>query len=192
MAIKIRGLDRLQRDLENTTRQVFGSTFKLKLGKLARDIIYRRVKSGFGVVSTERAPSEKRRLKPLSQSYIEQREGRAVYFTKNGKVLRVPASSRFRVQRPRLGEFGSPRRSNLTFTGQMLNALRYEANARGISLFIENSPRRDDPYTNKEIAEFVQEQGRPFFTLTTDELTILIREIEREVRKITRRISRRR
>jgi len=198
MGIRIKGLDKLQRELKRQI-DIFDSAFKQRLGKMARDLIYKRVKSGYGVDELSNRATRSR-LKPLAQSYVEQRSGRAAYFTKNGKVLRVPASESFKPRKPKLGAFGSPGRSNLTLTGQMLEAIRYESNARGIRVFIQNSAR-DDGHTNAEIADLVQSGGsytnangnkvtippRPFFVLTQDELTVLVREIERELRKKTRR-----
>ena len=184
MGIRIKGLNTLQKQLEKQIN-VFNSAFKQKLGKMARDLIYKRVKSGYGVDELNTRTASRQRLKPLSPSYIEQRQGRAAYFTKSGKVVRVPASTSFKPRKPKLGPFGAPGRSNLTLSGQMLEAIRYESNARGIRVFIQNSAR-DDGYTNAEIAELVQD-ARPFFVLTQDELTVLVREIERELRKSTRR-----
>lgn len=184
--IRIKGIDSLKRSLEQKVKDIFSPAFRFKLGATARDLIYRRVKSGYGVSSVSALNPEKKRLAPLSSSYIERREGRAIYFTKNGKVLRIPAGSKFRFTRPKVGEFFGARRSNLTFTGQLLDAIAFEASARGIRLFIESS-QRDDGRTNDEVARLVQ-KDRPFFTLTRDELRVLTQLIEAETRKITRRV----
>lgn len=184
MGIRIKGLDSVRRELEKKIN-IFTVQFNQKLGKMARDLIYKRVKSGYGVTSLNPDVAQQTRLKKLSPSYIEQRQGKAAYFTKSGKVVRVPAGTNFKPKKPKLGAFGAPGRSNLTLSGQMLEAIRYEANARGVKVFIDNSAR-DDGYTNAEIAEFVQ-KARPFFILTRDELTVLVREIEREIKKVSRR-----
>lgn len=160
MGLRIRGLDKLQKELEQKIN-VFNAQFRLKLGQMARDLIYKRVKSGYGTTNLQPGNAKRARLKPLSKSYVEQRRKR------------------------KLGKFGSPGRSNLTLSGQMLDAILVQANARGIKVYIDNS-KRDDGYTNAEIAEFVQ-KARPFFVLTQDELTVLVREIERELRTKTRR-----
>lgn len=162
MGLRIKGLEKLRQELERKIN-INNSTFRLKIGKMARDLIYKRVKSGYGTSSTDPITAVRTRLKPLSQSYIDQRK-------KNKKTF---------------GEFGSVKRSNLTMTGQMLDAIRYEANSRSIRVYVDDS-QRDDGMTNAEVARYVQE-ARPFFVLTRDELTVLIREIERELKKLSRR-----
>lgn len=186
ISVRVKGLDKLKRALDERFKNSFSPTLRLRLGRLAREIIYKRVKSGKGVTDLTSEP-QKNRLKPLSTSYIEVRKGLAKYFVKDGSLRRVPNSESFRIDRPKLGPFGSPNRSNLTFTGQMLESLSYEATARGFRVFVPSSSRRNESVTNAQVARWVQEQGRNFLALTPDELTILVREIEREVRKLTRR-----
>ena len=163
MGFRIKGLEKLKKDLRDAIT-LNSAVFKLTIGKLARDLIYKRTKSGFGVDSISNTSANKRRLAPLSSSYVKQR----------GK-------------RQSFGEFGSVRKSNLTLTGQMLDAISYEAKARGVRVYIDTSTREDGKHTNAEVAEFVQDAGRPFFILTQDELTVVVRAIERELRKKTRR-----
>lgn len=146
-------LDRLNRDVVST------STMR-ELGMLGRDIIFKRVKTGFGV-NSERTPNPSlQRLKRLSPRYIEQRRRQGVG-----------------------GSFGSPGRSNLTNTGEMLDSMEVKVfNDSNFEILIPNSLRKDKKL-NSRIAEFVEKQGRPFFALTPDEQQILVKEIEDKIRK---------
>lgn len=195
--IKVRGLDKLKKQFDEVNeKNLFSNQFKFLLGKLIRDIIYKRTKAGQGVSDLGDGPGiTKQRLAPLSKSYKEQRAGKVAFFTdKVGRVIPyIPKIA------PRLGEFGSANKSNLTYRGLMLKAIQFQATSQGIRVYIDNNRREGSDLTNAEVAEYVQQDGstrrggirpgRPFFNLTDDELTIVIREIEKELRKITRRFS---
>lgn len=169
--------------LNNELRGLFNSRLMMKLGKMARDIVYKRVKSGYGVDSDKLPDGEavRQRLAPLSESYKNKRKGLARFQTKSGEV-------RFKIKAPTLGEFGTVGKSNLTLTGQMLDSIQLTLQRQGFLLSIPPTPRDDSNLTNEEVAKFVTEQGRPFFALTGAELQILIREVELELRKISAKI----
>ncbi len=189
---KISGIDGLKRKINQLSgRNIFTRTFQLSLGRLVRDIIYKRTKAGYGVSSlTQTDGTVKQKLAPLSSSYIAQRQGRIAFFTnKLGQTVPILAKNK-----PKLGEFGTPTKSNLTYTGQMLRNIEYKITTQGVDIFISNNKRTSDKLTNSEVAKFVQNAGqgrpaRPFFNLTEDEFKILIRSVETEIRKITRRFS---
>jgi hypothetical protein len=194
------------------------------LGALASDVIYKRVKSGYGVTSDTDETPEKEKLEPLSKTYIAFREGYVRFFTKDGKVFVIGNTSKIgkarkatgprqkktfieKVKRgvsgfvssireafskkpikqhqkevqekpfpsPVTGEFGSPRRSNLTLTGQMLNAIKYSSDGKGFKLYIDNNSREKDNNTNAQIASYVRKK-RPFFALTGGEQRILLKQ----------------
>jgi hypothetical protein len=170
-----------------------------------REIIYRRVKSGYGVDSdSETATTVNRnKLKQLSPSYIDYRKGVAIFFTgKNGNIIRLGAYDRKRritttgtrtsreyneklkITPPVLGEFGRPATSNATLSGQMLNAMAIDAGPDGFRVYIADTPRRKvhpkqkaPTISNKEVAEHYGEK-RPFMALTNGEVRILVRECE--------------
>ena len=163
ITVKVKGLEKLRDALENRFKGTFNASFNLLLAKKARDIIYKRTKSGRGV--TDVGPrAQPARLARLSTPYVERRKKTGV-----------------------AGPFGSPGKSNLTYSGQMLESIRVQANARGFRVEIPNTRRANSNLTNSRVAQYVQDNGRPFFALTQDEIQILVREIEREVRKLTRR-----
>ncbi|MGB0257745.1 MAG: hypothetical protein ACPGES_03740 [Coraliomargarita sp.] len=123
----------------NLSKQEFAKNLKLSPRAMieAKDFWIKRVqrvtRSGKYIVTGNK-------LKKLSKAYIDFR----------------------RKFSGRTGEFFKPAKSNLTFTGQLLESLKARSNVRTqvITLFV--SGRRDDGLTNKEVAEHVAENGRPF------------------------------
>jgi hypothetical protein len=170
-------LDQLIRKLEKLP-ELIGSRRNLDhMARFTRDMIYNRVKSGYGVSADEGEPEsiKRRRLKSLADSYREYRKGEAYYFTRGGKVVRVPARS-YNLGRHGLGRYFSPGRSNLTMTGQMLEAMAYTVGGTGYRVFIRDSSRRDGKLTNAQVAEHVS-RDRPFMAIHQGELLILQEEL---------------
>lgn len=128
-----------------------------------RSTIYNRIKSGFGVVSDRVALSTGRRLKPLAESTKRQRRRKGV-----------------------TGDQGTPNRSNLTNTGQLLDSLRAIAKRGLIVIDIPDSKRRGGSATNKQVAGFVRDD-RPFLALTKKEAKQLDRDVTREINKVITR-----
>jgi hypothetical protein len=125
-------------------------------------------------------------LAALSPAYIAYRKDGTVSFrTRDGREVL------FKARRPPTGDKFLAKRSNLTFTGQMLDALTFISTDKGARIFIKNTRRDDGKNTNSEIADYVQKQGRPFLELSEKEVKIvqssLARSIREEIRKIRRR-----
>lgn len=121
-------------------------------------LIVRRTRSGQGVANDGGA---ERDLRPLSKSYIEKRK------------------------RAKLSAFTSPRKSNLTFTGEMLGSLvpTKRGNGRWVLTF---EGRRDDGHTNAEVARYVS-GARPFLYLSRDELARLEKSYRRNFASLVKR-----
>lgn len=157
-----RTLGDLRKFLSRVEREVLSKQSNEELAKEARDIVFKRTKSGFGVTNDQSDRGLKKRLKPLSPGYIEQRRKRGVS-----------------------GKFGSPGFSNLTNTGQMLDSMRFFANDDGFTLEIPPSRRRDGE-TNRRVADYVRD-ARPFFALTAAEVRILEKIVSDKVLRIFKR-----
>lgn len=136
------------------------------LGKTARELVYNRTKSGYGVNDDEDQRPDKTKLLRLSPSYIKLR-------------------SKFSDL---LGPGGKPRKSNLTFTGQMLDSIEVEARRNGFTLKIPNTVRDDNAATNAWVADQVRKYGRPFFALTAAEQVVLFRILEKSLRDELKKI----
>lgn len=136
---------------------IFDKELLRDIADMTRQIIYDRVKIGKGIDSEEN-PSNLRSLKPLSRRYVEYRK----------KIV------------GKLGRFGSPGRSNLTLTGQMLESMVGKANKKGIIISIPKTRRRklrpsDQSLTNDDVYEFVRKL-RPFLALSKGETRIIEQE----------------
>lgn len=154
------------RDFENAVNnalKTFTSGSKIKkYADQSVDIIYKRTKSGKGVTDDQSNAASIKSLKTLSPGYKEQRK------TRKGKK----------------GDFFSPNRSNLTLTGQMLDSIKSKVSDGKITVSLSGT--RDDGQTNKEVGEFVSENGRPFLNLAVEEKQILLRKIETDLIKFVR------
>lgn len=95
-----------------------------------------------------------------------------------------------------LSAFFRPRKSNLTLSGQLLDAVGYEVNkATGsVEVLVENTGRTkyrssDKPLTNQQLQEFLEQQGRTFLGLDpAGEARIqrlVLDELRRNIRRFT-------
>lgn len=160
--IDTRQLKKVNKELDRVIKQSLKKSNMAKLAEEAGDVIYKRTKSGKGVTSLK-DNAKLVKLNSLDPKYIKQRKGRD------------------------LGEFGRPAKSNLTLTGQMLNAIVYTEEFGRFILEIDQSARFDSNKTNAKIAEYVQDQGRLFFNLAESEQRIVRFELEKIINKIIRR-----
>lgn len=144
--------------LDQVEEIVNDKRFRKQLGDRIARIIYVRTKLGYGVNDdTISSPVRQRLAKLTSEEYIRRR------------------------MQTRLGKFGAPRRSNLTFTGKMLDAIESKVTKDGVEVFINDKPRGDGK-TNAEVEEKVREV-RPFFALTAPEQRIVNQFIDSHIRR---------
>lgn len=159
-------------DLRKFRDELINKRFIQELGMYTLDLIFKRVKSGWGVDSDDKDPeyTNRQRLSPLSDGYKKQRKGLIEFRAKNKKGGEVIV--KFKIKKPLLGKFATPNKSNLTFTGEMLDSIEIKAGDKGFNLYINNK-RRSDGMTNKNLAELVTEEGRPFFAITKQEIRMI-------------------
>lgn len=219
MATNNKGFENLSGKLEQLVKEFYKPRNLKRIAERARSIIYKRVKSGKGVNNDtlQTGKAELVKLKDLSESYILFRQGKQVIlrnkktggiFTYTGDLKEFKnkrGQTEFRVNRkgqliknklekPKLGEFGSPKRSNLTLSGQMLNSMTFRFSSKEIYIFIPDSSRRKTSKydkgdkTNKEIADYVS-KDRPFMAITSGELRILEREVDLIIGEILRSLK---
>lgn len=175
--------------------------FRRDLAKFTRDMVYKRVKSGKGVDSDSKDPDSTTavRLKPLSKNYKYYRKTGKVRF-KARKFNGTSAAGRrwwdmvdveFSVGKPSLGPYGSPDRSNLTFTGQLLESMSFDITTSGFKVLIPNNKRRGSNLTNSQLAKYVSQNGRPFMALTSGEFRVLKLRMKKNIQKRLRELLRR-
>lgn len=132
--------------------------------KDAAERIKKRTRLGYGVEGGVRG-GQRERLGKLSDSYIATRKKAR----RSGK----------------LSSATSPKRSNLTFTGQLLDSLRGMVKGNKIIVYLKKN--RDDGKTNPQVAGYVENGGRPFFELTDKEVKGLRNNIKKDLIKTLRR-----
>ena len=152
--------------LDGFKKELLTKQFLSELARNITQIIRKRVKAGGGVSSEETEPEQTKRQKlaPLSPNYIKKR-------TKN---------------RGTLGEFASARKSNLTYTGQMLDAIVWRVDGKKLIISINDKLRRDGRLTNADVA-FYASKTRPFFNLTDSEYRIVVFQVKKHINALTRK-----
>lgn len=151
-----------------------------KYGMAAADIIRKRTRLGYGASEG----SERSALKPLSESYKAYRAGKIAFARSKvrGKSWVYPYKP---DQKPKLHPHTSANKSNLTFTGQMLDSLTATKVRQG-SATVDVSGTRKDGLTNKTVAQYVAAQGREFNHLTPVEARQLEQMMEIDLKKMVR------
>lgn len=122
------------------------------MGEEAVRIVTKRTRLGYSVNKN----GEKSPLKSLSKPYVQ--------FRKSSKLL---------------SNLTTPSKSNLTFTGQMLDSMQV-VKITSDSVIIGPRGYRDDGKANEQIANYVNKGGRPFNNLSIAEQS----QIKRFYRKV--------
>ncbi len=145
--------------IEKVLGQAVNRTEMRSLANLSIDLIYKRTKLGYGVREKFGSKSPLRKLSP---AYIAARK-------KSSKLSGTT----------------SPSKSNLTFTGQMLDSLRILKESSGEFLIGPSGQRRTTggkfSLTNAKVAEYQAKQGRIFNNLSALEFNQLLRQYRRDI-----------
>ena len=150
----------LQKKIIGSIYRSLDRRFMESVGNILSDDIVRRTRLGYGV---EGEGKLRQKLKPLSENYVE-----------------------FRKQNKRkLYNLTSPKKSNLTFTGQLLNSLTAKSERIGkVTLFFKGKHNNLDGSTmdNGLLANFVS-KNRPFLGPTNREMQRLKTNIKNQILK---------
>lgn len=130
------------------------------IGREAAAIVRKRTLLGFGVAENG---GNRKRLKPLSDSYKAQRRGEVAFITLQGRVIPVKP-----IEPIRLSSKTTPGKSNLTLGGELLDSLKEFVTGLG-KVEVRPAGSRRDGLTNEEVAEFVS-KDRPFLNLSKNEI----------------------
>ena len=163
--VRINGLDKLNKSLNNIVLKQFVNKRLLDtIGKFTLERIRSFTRTGKSIVG-----STPKSLKRLKESTIRQRQrlGNA------GKADK---------------QFFSPRRSNLTATGQLLISLSFKSAVRDRSVDVfAKGLRANGKIDNKKVAEFVAKGGRPFIGLDNKGIKrvkgIVLTDIRRKIKR---------
>lgn len=170
MSFKV-NMGEIAKKIEEKIEKAVDLSIDTTLAKETATQIKIRTRLGFGIDTN----GNQIKLAPLSDSYKAQRRGEIAFWTdKFGRVR-----SYIPDEKPRLHGHTTPAKSNLTNTGEMLDSI--DGYASDGKMFIKLNGRREDGYTNEEIASFVEEQDRVFMGLTNSEKNALARKIKNRV-----------
>lgn len=147
MSVKVQ-IDAVTKRIQKLFDQAKSKNVIEPVANEAIKIIVRRTRLGYGV---KKAFGERERLKKLSPKYIVQR-------------------SRSR----RLSSTTSARKSNLTFTGQMLESVQVIKSQDG-KIVIGPRGYRSDGKQNQKIAQYQVDQGRTFMNISRLEFQQILR-----------------
>ena len=139
--------------LKRATRQAQSKPQLKSLALEAIRLITVRTRLGYGV---EKPLGQRSKLRPLSPNYIN-----------------------FRSKSSKLSSMTTAKRSNLTFTGQLIDSLDIITSKSG-GVTIGPKGRRSDGESNANIAKFQAEQGRVFMNLSRLEFQQLLRFYRRQ------------
>lgn len=153
-----RSIFELEDYLKKKIKQITDEEFLELVAQEARDIIYKRTKSGKGLSANKKFGAALTPLKKLSSDYILIRGQRI------------------------LGPFGTAKKSNLTLSGELLESMVYKITGNSVTLSVDTKTHEGTNITNQELAEYVTKQGRPFFGLAVIEEKILNAFIQRLIR----------
>jgi hypothetical protein len=145
--------------IESKIKKLVNKQLMEFIGERVKDIIRKRTKIGYGITSESKTRSVSKKLKPLSSAYVKYRKKVGVK-----------------------GEYGSPERSNLTNTGQMLDAIKVTAQQAKVLVEIAETTRDEGNITNKEVAKYVS-KDRLFFGLTKQEYQLLVRDVQEYIKR---------
>jgi hypothetical protein len=138
-------LDIIAQKLAGTVKLAFNATFMREVGDETARLIFIRTRLGYGVPSQG---SQRQKLFPLSAGYIAMRKKSQ----KNGFLSSATTASK----------------SNLTFTGQLLESIQTKKAQDGIS-WVGPIGYRKEGGTNEQVANTVS-KTRPFMFLSDLEL----------------------
>lgn len=141
-------------ELQGKITKATTATEMRAVGDQAAEIIRRRARLGYGSAGSG---GDRFNLPPLSDRYVRFRQ------TSGAKYLSKATTAK---------------KSNLTFTGQMLDSLAVVKVEQG-SVVVAPTGTRTDRFsrgkTNAQIAAYVSAKGRPFISLTPPEVSQLVR-----------------
>jgi hypothetical protein len=201
---KIKNLGKVLNQLKDAMTFLNRKDIYSQVGEYVRDRITSKARSGKTMIS-----GETENLKALSPAYIKERErqkkllGNEIKSARKNKKLGFKQDDfnhggkgwKFAVGEARNKgmkhtdpDFFSPKRSNLTFTGQFLESLKVtKIDQENRIVTIEPTGTRDDGLKNKKVGEYVAKQGRNIFGIDTTGLKVIKNMVIRELRNSLRK-----
>jgi hypothetical protein len=160
-------ISQLGKEIEKFIKSVVTKDLKILFAQRAADTIYKRTKSGKGLTQNRVSVGNNslKSIDSLSPGYVEYRKTRI------------------------LGPFASPRRSNLTFSGELLESIIVKVTGENVTVEIDKGQHYSG-ISLEELAQRVSDKGRPFFGLADSEVKILEGFVKRTIRDRIRKLQR--
>ncbi len=162
-------MDQFIRDLDKGVKGSFTKKAMTAWGLFAIATIVGRSREGRGV---SRTGGRERNFLPLSDppppksSYVRYRE-------RNRHLLHKSTT---------------PRKSNITFTGKMLDSMKIKEVTRNRVTWGPGNQRRKGGVTNAQIAEYLADGGRPFNFLSKKDIDKLVKVVDKAIQRKLRRV----
>ena len=159
-------ISQLQAELKKFINSVITKEMKILFAQQAADTIYKRTKSGKGLTQNKVSVGSNslKSIEPLSPGYVEYRKTKI------------------------LGPFASAKRSNLTFSGELLESIIVKVSGENVTVEIDKGMHHSG-ISLDELARRVSDKGRPFFGLADSEVKILEGFVKRTIRDRIRKLQ---
>lgn len=157
-------LNNIQKQILEALKQASRPERMKEYAVFLADEIKLRTRLGYGVDKFE---DNKKKLKPLAKSTIKQRQARR--------------------DKGKLSNQTDPRFSNLTQTGQLLDALDGRATSLGKAEVYLKDSRSGETLTNTELAKYQEEKKRIFMNVSKQEVKRLTDKIRKDLIASVRR-----
>lgn len=161
-----KNIKQLEKDIRKFLLDIITDAMKYDFANYTAETIYKRTKSGWGLVKNKVSfgGNSLRQIEDLSPGYIKYRAGRVT------------------------GAFGAPKRSNLTFTGELLESIAASTSKPG-QIEIQGGPHSIYKGDVQQLATKVSEEGRPFFGVADVEVKTIENYIKRKIRDRIRQLQ---
>lgn len=153
--------------LERKIGSLVDDSFLEELAIVARDIIYKRTKTGRGLNSNKLIGAEEEPLPKLDKEYKKYRARRDL-----GPLTEA-----------------NRRNSNLTLSGELLESILYRVVNNQAILYIDNKQHEEANMPTVELALILRDKGYRFFGISSKEEKILNVFLQRLIRKRVRELN---
>jgi hypothetical protein len=161
--VKVKGATELQLALKEVAERLTSPKKMQEYGTFAAEMIRKRTRLGDGIASEGQSRSNKSKLKELKPGTVKNR-------------------TRMK-ERGELSQLTTPKRSNLTATGQLLNSVEAR-DAKRASVKVGPRGSRTDGKNNEDIGGYVTDAGRPFNNLSKVEVKRLEDAIKKDLKAL--------
>jgi hypothetical protein len=162
MADNVKVISRISKVFEALDKALRAPKLMGEIAEFIQERIYQNTKRGYYPGTRKNLA----KLRPLSPGYIAMRKALLKGAEADARGILTSKKRAKKKAKAKFGEFFSPARSNLTMSGEMLDALgsTIDTSSGQVRIFVEDT-QRTDGLSNAAVATKVQEAGRKFLGL---------------------------